>query len=227
MPGSARLDSRGPGPGPVRHHVDLPLPVRAPDAGSGAARRDHADDLAPDRERSLAAANPLLRDALPDQLRDRCRDRARAGVRVRDELVGVLEVRRQRLRRAARDRGLGGVLPRGDLPRALDLRLESALAAPAPRHALDRRGRQLAFGLLHPRRQLLDAAPGRLQDRERGGTADERLGAPVERVRTPRVPAHDARRSDLRLDRGPGGLLLALPAPPRRSTSSARRRSWR
>jgi cytochrome d ubiquinol oxidase subunit I len=54
----------------------------------------------------VAAADPLLRDAVPDQLRDRRCDRARAGVRVRDELVGLLEVRRQRLRRAARHRGL-------------------------------------------------------------------------------------------------------------------------
>jgi cytochrome d ubiquinol oxidase subunit I len=59
----------------------------------------------------------LLRDAVPDQLRDRRRDRPRAGVRVRDELVGLLEVRRQRLRRAARDRGAGGVHARGDVPR--------------------------------------------------------------------------------------------------------------
>src|SRR6185436_9792912 len=106
--------------------------------------------------------DPLLRDPLPEQLRDRRRDRAGAGVRVRDELVGLLEVRRQRLRRAARDRGPGRVLPRIDLPRALDLRLEPALAAAPPRHALDRGARDLAVGLLHPGRELVDAAPGRL-----------------------------------------------------------------
>ena len=56
----------------------------------------------------------------------------RAGVPVRDELVGLLEVRRQRLRRAARDRGARRVLPRVDVPRAVDLRLEPPLAARAP-----------------------------------------------------------------------------------------------
>ena len=86
--------------------------------------------------------------------------------------------------------------------------------------------RQLAFGLLHPRRELVDAAPGRLQARERGGTAHQRLGAPVQRVRAPRVRAHDARRSDLRVDRDVGHLLLAFPARPRRRPLPARRRSW-
>ena len=125
----ARVDRRRSRPDPVRHDLALPLPVRAADARAGAARRDHADALAPDRGRGLAAADALLRDAAPDQLRDRRRDGARAGVRVRDELVGLLEVRRQRLRRAAGDRGARGVHARVDVPRALDLRLEPALAA--------------------------------------------------------------------------------------------------
>ena len=76
----------------------------------------------------------------------------------------------------------------------------------------------LAVGLLHPRRELVDAAPGRLQDRQRRGAADERLGAAVERVRAARVSAHDARRADLRVDRDARRLLLALPARPRAST---------
>ena len=66
----------------------------------------------------MAAADALLRAAVPDQLRDRGRDRSRAGVPVRDELVGLLEVRRQRVRRAARDRGARRLHARGDVPRA-------------------------------------------------------------------------------------------------------------
>ena len=58
--------------------------------------------------------------------------------------------------------------------------------------------------------------PGRLRDRGRRGAADERLGAPVQRVRAPRVRAHDPRRPDLRVDRRPRRLLLALPARPQR-----------
>ena len=62
---------------------------------------------------------------------------------------------------------------------------------------------------------------------ERRGAAHQRLGASVQRVRASRVRAHDPRRPDLRVDRRAGGLLLALPARPRRRRSSARRRSWR
>ena len=45
----------------------------------------------------------------------------------------------------------------------------------------------LAVGVLHPRRELVDAAPGRLQDRRRRGAADERLGAALEQLRAARV----------------------------------------
>ena len=47
----------------------------------------------------------------------------------------------------------------------------------ASRDALDRRGRHVAVGVLHPRRQLVHAGPGRLQGRQRGGAADEHLVA--------------------------------------------------
>ena len=46
--------------------------------------------------------------------------------------------------------------------------------------AVDRGGRHLAVGVLHPGRELVHAGPGRLQDRERRGAADERVGAAVE-----------------------------------------------
>ena len=47
----------------------------------------------------------------------------------------------------------------------------------APGDALDRRDRHVDVGVLHPRRQLVHAGPGRLQDRQRRGAADERVGA--------------------------------------------------
>ena len=72
--------------------------------------------------------------------------------------------------------------------------------------------RLVDVGLLHPGRELVDATSGRLQARRRGGAAHQRLGALVQRVRAARVPAHDARRPDLRVDRDAGDLLLALPA---------------
>ena len=87
--------------------------------------------------------------------------------------------------------------------------------------------RLVDVGVLHPGRELVDATPGRLQARERRGAAHQRLGASVQRVRAPRVRAHDARRPDLRVDRHAGDLLLALPARQGRRPLPARRRSWR
>ena len=198
---------------PVRDHVALPLPVRAADARPGAARRDHADEVAPQRGRAVAQAHALLRDALPDQLRDRRRHRPGSGVRVRDELVGLLEVRRQRVRRAARNRGPRRLHARGDIPRALDLRVEPPLAARPSGDDLDRGGRHLDVRLLHPHRQLVHAGPAGLQGRERRGPADERLGAADHEVVALRLHAHDPRRADRRRRGRLRRLLLALRAP--------------
>ena len=76
----------------------------------------------------LRAADPLLRDAAADQRRDRRRHRPGAGVPVRHELVGLLAVRRRRLRRSAGDGGPRRVLPGVDVPGAVGLRLEGAAA---------------------------------------------------------------------------------------------------
>ena len=62
---------------------------------------------------------------------------------------------------------------------------------------------------------------------ERRGAADERLGAPLERVRAARVRPHDPRRADLRLDRDARRLAAGTSCAAARSTCSARRRSWR
>ena len=121
-------------------------------------------------------------------------------------------VRRQRLRRAARHRGPRGVLPRGDLPRPLDLRLEPPLAAPAPGDHLARRPRHVAVGVLHPRRQLVDAAPGRLRAEERPRRADQRLGADHQQVRDLGLRPHDPRRRHGRRRRRARRLVLALRA---------------
>ena len=85
------------------------------------------------RNPRVAAADEVLRQALPHQLRPRARHRHRAGVPVRHELERLLALRRRHLRRPARHRGAARVLPRVDLPRPLDLRL-----GPAPREAARR-----------------------------------------------------------------------------------------
>ena len=53
-------------------------------------------------KRGLPPADEVLRQALPHQLRHRRGDRHRPGVPVRDELVGLLALRRRRLRCPAR-----------------------------------------------------------------------------------------------------------------------------
>ena len=90
----------------------------------------------------------------------------------------------------------------------------------------------LDVGLLHPGRELVDAAPGRLQDGRRRGAADQCVGAVVQRVRGVCVGAHDPRRPDLRRDRGARGLVLAPPAraqrravPPGRGARARRGRA--
>ena len=117
--------------------------------------------------RGVAAADALLRHAAVDQRRGRRRHRARAGVRVRHELVGVLALRRRRVRRAAGDGRAGRVLPGVDVPRPVGVRLGPAVAARAPVLHLDGRARLVAVGGVHHGRELVDAAPGRLRARRR------------------------------------------------------------
>ena len=76
----------------------------------------------------------------------------------------VLAVRRRRVRRAASDGGAGRVLSRVDVPRAVVVRLEPAAQARASGVHLGGRDRVDAVGDVHPDRQLVDAASGRLQD---------------------------------------------------------------
>ena len=60
--------------------------------------------------------------------------------------------------------GLARVLPRVDVPRAVAVRLGPAAQARASGVHLGGRDRHDAVGDVHPDRQLVDAAPGRLQD---------------------------------------------------------------
>ena len=85
--------------------------------------------------------------------------------------------------------GLGRVHARGDLHRPLDLRLEPALAEGAPRDDLPRLARHLALGVLHPRGELLDAAPGRLRGQfaDRPGGGERHLRDPLPGVRALRL----------------------------------------
>ncbi len=179
----------------------------------------------------MAPARALLRDAHAHQLRDRRRDGTRAGVPVRDELVDLLGVRGGRLRRPARDRGTCGVHARVDVPRSLDLRLGPPLEARAPRDDLDLRARLVALGVLHHRRELVDATAGRVDDHQRARRADGCVGADVEPARDRRLYARGSRRAHDRLRGGLRDRVLAHRAQaesgalPARREAGAHRRS--
>ena len=73
----------------VYHFLFVPITI-----GLSAMVAGYADGLGADRQPALAAADEVLRQAVPDQLRDRRRHRDRAGVPVRDELERLLALRR-------------------------------------------------------------------------------------------------------------------------------------
>ncbi len=147
-------------------------------------------------DEKLAARDPLLGQADARLVRDGRRHRDRPGVPVRHELVRLLALRRRHLRRAARDGGPRRVLRRVDLPRPLDLRLGPAAEEDPPGDDLARRRLDRAVGLLHPRRELVDAAPGRLRDGRRQGRADLDLGRAHQQHRALRLRPHDLRGPD-------------------------------
>ena len=148
-------------------HHRLPLPVRPAHDRPVVPRGRHADRLGAHRRRPLPALTKfwgklfLINFAI--------------GV-----VTGIVQefqfgmnwsdyspLRRRHLRRAAGDGGAARVLPRVDLPRPVDLRLGPAAEAGAPGVHLARRDRHDAVGVLHPGRQLVDAAPGRLRRQRR------------------------------------------------------------
>ena len=168
-------------------------------------------------------SDPLLRDAAGDQLRHRRRDRPRAGVPVRDALVLLLARSSATSSAPARHRRPRRLLPRGDLPRPLDLRLGQA----APRSTWPRSGSlavgHVALGVLHPRSELVDAAPGRLPDRRRGEAQLTNVSALLtsKRVRAGRVVHVLLAFDGLRLDRRARRRLPAVCAG--RETDAFRR----
>ena len=125
----------------IYHFFFVPVTI-----GLGVPRRDAAHRVVPDGQPGLPPADQVLRDAAADQRRGRRGDRAGAGVRVRDELVGVLPVRRRRVRRAAGDGGTRGVLPGVDVPRAVGVRLERPAARRAPGDRVAGGARRAAVG---------------------------------------------------------------------------------
>ncbi len=158
-------------------------------------------------------------EAVPDQLRHGRGDGHRAGVPVRDELERLQPLRRRHLRCAAGDRGPARLLHGVDLPRAVDLRLGQAPEAASSGLHLARGDRHRALGLLHPRRELVDAASRRVRPRprHRTGPAHRLRRGPHQLHRRRRVHAHH--HGLLRHGRHvrPGHQCLApVPRQPRR-----------
>src|SRR5882757_2298439 len=102
---AARAEHRGRRPTAVRRHHRLPLPLRPHDDLAVSADRVPADRLGAYRKGHVPQGHQVLGQALPDQHRHGRGDGHRPGVPVRDELVGLLALRRRHLRRPARLRG--------------------------------------------------------------------------------------------------------------------------
>ena len=206
----------------VRDDDALPLHLRPDHARAGASARRDADAGPPEASgtREVATADPLLRRPLHDQLRDRSCYRPRAGVPVRDELGRLLELRGRRVRGTARDRGPRRVHARVDVHRALGVRSRPTQPEGAPAHDLPRLARHLGVGLLHRRRQLLDAEPGRLPDQpaDRTGRGHRHPPDPLSGVHRRRLRPRDPRRTDdRRVPRARGRRMASPQASQRRS----------
>ena len=208
----------------------LSLPVRPCHDRPGLPRRDPADDVVPRRRSRVQAPHQVLRHSACHQRRDRRRHRARAGVRVRDELVELLALRRRRVRSSARHGRARGVLPRVDVPGPLAVRLGSAAEAHPPRHDLARGVRWSPLGRVHHGGQLVDAASRRVRDRphhEPAGAEQHRCGVHEPGVRVG-IRARRARITRHRITRDARRVRVAPVATARRARSSALRRppSW-
>ena len=214
-PVRAPCNDQRPRPLAVRNHEHLPLPVRAGDDRARLPRRPPADRLVPQREARVQAPDALLRHPAADQRRRRSRHRAGAGVRVRDELVGLLALRGRRVRRPAGDGGASRVLPGVHLPGAVAVRLGPAPKAGAPRLHLAGGRRDDALGDVHHGRQLVDAAPGGLHAQQPRPARTERHRRAVHQ---PDVPVglrpRDPRRADNRSAGDARGLRLAAAQGP-------------
>lgn len=123
----------------VRHHDHPSLPVRPVDHGNRAAGHWLPDRLLPYGKGEVPPAHQVLRQALPHQLRHGRRDGHRPGVPIRHELVGLLTIRRRRVRRTSGDGRTVGVLPRVEPPWPVDPRMGPTAQGPAPCDDLDRR----------------------------------------------------------------------------------------
>src|SRR6266702_678909 len=159
-------------PGAVRVYLDQPLLFRADHDRAGLPDRAAADRVVPQQAGGVPAADPVLRHAAGHQRGNWRSYRHRAGVRVRDELGGLLPAGRQRLRRAAGDGGAGRVLPGVRIPGTVAVRLGQAAPPDPPADHLGGLARQRAVRGVHHGGELLDAAPGRLPDGQRETAAE-------------------------------------------------------
>ncbi len=197
----------------VYHFLFVPLTIGLALAGGG-----RCSPGLPDQGRDVGPADPVLRHAVPDQLRDGRRHRDRPGVPVRHELVELLGVRGQHLRRPAGHRGPARVLPGVHVHRAVDLRPEPAGPAGPPVHLPGEPG-QYRVRVLHPGRQRLDAAPRGLPHRRARcgpGGAHRFLGGAAQLHAVGGVRPHRAGRVRDRRDVRPRRVGMAAPPRPQR-----------
>jgi hypothetical protein len=176
----------------VCRHGDVPLPLRAADAGHGLAAGHHGERLRDDGQGHLEGHDPLLGQALRHQLRAGRHHRHHAGVPVRHQLGLLLALRGRHLRRPAGHRRLDGLLPGEHLHRPVLLRLGPADKDPAPDGDHADGGGDQPQRAVDPDRQRLDAEPGgrRVQLPDHAHGDDGLLGGGVQPRRAGQVRAH-------------------------------------
>ena len=158
----------------VRHHDRLPLHPGPAHDRPVPAGGPHGGAPPAHTRRAVEGRHEVLRQDPAHQLRPGRGHRHRPGVPVRHELVGVLPLRRQRLRRPPGLRGPAGLLHGVHLPGPVDLRLgPPEPPAPQPVHVDGRPGHQ-RLGPVHPGRELLDAAPRGRRHRRADGARPAR-----------------------------------------------------
>ena len=200
----------------IRNDSDVPLPLRAADAGPFDHRRDHGDGLRDDGPPNLAADDQVLGHAVRHQFRAGRGDGHHDGVPVRYELELLQPLCGRCFRRAARRRGPHGLLPRGHLCRPVFLRLGQAFQGRTPHRHLARGPRLEPISSVDPDRQWLDAESRRrrLQSRHDADGDDLLLRGAVQHGSAEQIRPYRFRRLCHGVGLRAGRLGLVSPQRP-------------
>ena len=166
---SGNATKRGVVAGAVRPDGHLPLALRPADARSERPVRPDGDPLLPHGRPLLAQHDEVLDAAVRHQLRHRRSHGTDSRIRVRHQLVELLQLRGRHLRCAAGHRGDHGLLPRIDLRGGDVLRLGQGEPRLPPLGHVAHGHRRQPFGAVDSGGQQLDAVSRRMFVQHRHG----------------------------------------------------------